>query len=300
MRVPSVLAAVRARLRGARRRVATARRSSSRRRTAASTTRLPVLAASPVEAIGARPRARAVPSGLDAATASALAGKTLVGGVIDGHNIWRGDLEAALRTSSTRCWRSSPDVAVGTSTSLLHVPHDVDDEPALAEQLTIWLAFADQKVGQVATLATGLRRRPRRDRRTSCAPHPPRSPTAASAPGVRDGAVRARAAGLTDADFSRGDVRRRVWPPRRRRSACRSCRRRRSARSRRPATSAGRVPRSRRVRSREAEYDGPACATRSRASSTCRRRSASTCSCTASPSATTWCSTSPRTSTVSP
>ncbi|WP_345761388.1 5-methyltetrahydropteroyltriglutamate--homocysteine S-methyltransferase [Diaminobutyricibacter sp. McL0608] len=164
---------------------------------------LPVLAASPVEAIGLDLVRGTVPSGLDAATTAALAGKTVVGGVIDGHNIWRGDLEAAFG-KLTSLLSISPDVAVSTSTSLLHVPHDVDDEPALSEQLTSWLAFADQKVGQVATLATGLLdgHEAVQDalRAASDALADRRS-----APGVRDAAVRARTAGLTEADFSRGE-----------------------------------------------------------------------------------------------
>jgi 5-methyltetrahydropteroyltriglutamate--homocysteine methyltransferase len=47
-------------------------------------------------------------------------------------------------------------VTVGTSTSLLHVPHDVDDEPGLDPTLRSWLAFADQKVREVVVLAKGL------------------------------------------------------------------------------------------------------------------------------------------------
>ena len=81
--------------------------------------------------------------------------KVLVGGVIDGHNIWRGDLAAAFdKLEALR--EVSPNVSVATSTNLFHVPHDVDDEPELTDQLKSWLAFADQKVGQVEVLARGL------------------------------------------------------------------------------------------------------------------------------------------------
>ena len=164
---------------------------------------LAVLAASPVEAIGLDLVRGAVPTGLDEATRNALTAKTLVGGVIDGHNIWRGDIEAAFGRL-TELSALSSRIAVSTSTSLLHLPHDVDNEPLLPEALTIWLAFADQKVGQVATLATGLVDGP-------VAIHGELSAASAalaarrSAPGVRDGAVRARIAALTAADFSRGE-----------------------------------------------------------------------------------------------
>jgi 5-methyltetrahydropteroyltriglutamate--homocysteine methyltransferase len=163
---------------------------------------LPVLAASPVEAIGFDLVRGTIPTGLDDTTRRALAAKTIVGGVIDGHNIWRGDLEAAFGTL-TELLAFSPVVAVSTSTSLLHLPHDVDDETLLSDGITSWLAFADQKVGQVATLATGLAAGHE-------AIHGELSAASAalvgrrSAPGVRDGAVRARTEALTAADFSRG------------------------------------------------------------------------------------------------
>ncbi|MBE9939855.1 5-methyltetrahydropteroyltriglutamate--homocysteine S-methyltransferase, partial [Cellulosimicrobium cellulans] len=92
--------------------------------------------------------------------------KTLVVGAIDGHNVWRADLSAKLDTLTAARSLGAGAVAVGTSTSLLHVPHDVEDEtfaePGTASGTTLdprlrdWLAFADQKVGEVATLARAL------------------------------------------------------------------------------------------------------------------------------------------------
>ncbi|NUU08036.1 5-methyltetrahydropteroyltriglutamate--homocysteine S-methyltransferase [Leifsonia sp. C5G2] len=164
---------------------------------------LPALASTPVEALSLDLVRGSLPTGLDPATASALAGKTLVGGVIDGHNIWRGDLEAAFGTL-TELLSLSPDVAVSTSTSLLHVPHDVDDEPELDARLKTWLAFADQKVAQVAVLARGLvdgHEAIQQELTAATAALADR----ASAPGVRVPAVREREAALTEADFRRGD-----------------------------------------------------------------------------------------------
>jgi len=164
---------------------------------------LAVLAASAVEAISLDLVRGSLPTGHDSATASALREKTIVGGVIDGHNIWRGDLESAFG-KLTELLSLSPDVAVSTSTSLLHVPHDVDDEPELAAQLKSWLAFADQKVAQVAILGRGLI-----DGHEAIQDELSAASAAladrASAPGVRDAAVRSRAESLTAADFSRGE-----------------------------------------------------------------------------------------------
>jgi 5-methyltetrahydropteroyltriglutamate--homocysteine methyltransferase len=164
---------------------------------------LPVLAAAPVEAISLDLVRGAVPAGLDSETASALTGKTLVGGVIDGHNIWRGDLEGAFG-KLTALLSLSPDVAVSTSTSLLHVPHDIDDEPELDARLKSWLAFADQKVGQVAVLARGIVDGHEAIEAELGAARAALADRAA-APGVRVEAVRAREAALTRADFRRGD-----------------------------------------------------------------------------------------------
>ncbi|QEO13290.1 5-methyltetrahydropteroyltriglutamate--homocysteine S-methyltransferase [Agromyces intestinalis] len=162
---------------------------------------LAVLAASPAEAIGLDLVRGAVPDLLDPATEEALAAKTLVAGVVDGRNIWRGDLAAAFDRADALRSRSA-SVAVSTSTSLQHVPHDVDDETALDARLRSWLAFADQKVGQVAVLARGLA-----EGRAAISDELDAASRAladrAAAPGVREPAVRARVAALSSADFAR-------------------------------------------------------------------------------------------------
>ena len=156
------------------------------------------LAAAPVEAIAIDLHRGALPP-----VADGLAGKTLVGGVIDGRNIWRGDLDAAWSRLDALRALGAAAVAAGTSTSLQHVPHDVDDEPHLDPRLASWLAFADEKVGQVVTLAAGLA-----DGREAIAAELDAASAALadrrSAPGVRDGAVRTRAEALTPADYRRG------------------------------------------------------------------------------------------------
>ncbi|WP_243232604.1 5-methyltetrahydropteroyltriglutamate--homocysteine S-methyltransferase [Microbacterium sp. CIAB417] len=155
----------------------------------------PVLAAAPVEAIAVDLVRGSVP-----AAAAGLEDKILVGGVIDGHNIWRGDLAAAFSTLEELRALGAARVAAATSTSLLHVPHDVADESKLDERLVSWLAFADQKVAQVVTLARGLgegRAAIQADLDAASAALADRL----SAPGVRDGAVRERS--LSDADFAR-------------------------------------------------------------------------------------------------
>ncbi|WP_308468411.1 5-methyltetrahydropteroyltriglutamate--homocysteine S-methyltransferase [Rathayibacter soli] len=165
---------------------------------------VPVLAGSNVEAIGLDLVRGSVPAvaDLDDPTRTALRAKTLVGGVVDGHNVWRGDLEAAFGKLESLL-ALTVNVAAATSTSLLHVPHDVDDEPRLSDELKSWLAFADQKVGQVAVLARGLddgHEEIQSDLDAASAALAQRH----NATGVRVAAVRERIAGLSEADFHRG------------------------------------------------------------------------------------------------
>ena len=169
---------------------------------------LGALASTPVEAIGLDLVRGSIPADLNNCTADALKTKTLVGGVIDGHNIWRGDLAAAF--AKLQLLRDlSPHVSAATSTSLQHVPHDVADEPQLDARLSSWLAFADQKVEQVATLAKGL------SRGADAIAGELREASLAladrlGAPGVRVPTVRERLAGLQPGDFERGDYDARV------------------------------------------------------------------------------------------
>ena len=135
-----------------------------------------------------------------AAALAALGNKTLVAGVVDGHNIWRNDLAASAKKIA-ELKKAVASLAISTSTSTAHVPHDVDEEVQLSEQLRSWLAFADQKAVEVVTLAGLLTDeaavQPAIDEATRVIA------SRAEAEGVRRGDVRARTAALTDADFNR-------------------------------------------------------------------------------------------------
>lgn len=128
---------------------------------------------------------------------------TLVGGVIDGHNVWRADLDAKLAVLEKLETLDAARVTVATSTSLFHVPHDVTDEPALDSRLASWLAFADQKVTEVVTLAEGLTEGREAIHEQILAASDALADRA-SAPGVVNPQVRERAAALDEAAFTRG------------------------------------------------------------------------------------------------
>jgi 5-methyltetrahydropteroyltriglutamate--homocysteine methyltransferase len=84
-----------------------------------------------------------------------LDGKTLFAGIVDGRNVWINDLHASLE-ELREFSDIADDLIVSSSCSLLHTPVDLDAEPDLDEELRSWMAFATQKVGEVATLAKGL------------------------------------------------------------------------------------------------------------------------------------------------
>ena len=85
-------------------------------------------------------------------------GRVLSLGMIDGRNIWRADLGAALGLLERARERiGADDLWVAPSCSLLHVPVDLDLERRLDAELKSWLAFAKQKLVEVATLARAVR-----------------------------------------------------------------------------------------------------------------------------------------------
>ncbi|MFD1938908.1 MULTISPECIES: 5-methyltetrahydropteroyltriglutamate--homocysteine S-methyltransferase [Nonomuraea] len=102
---------------------------------------LPVLAATPVEAIGVD---------LVRGQAPALPGKTVVAGVVSGRDVWRTSQARAL--AALRAVQAD-DVVVSTSCSLQHVPYTVAVEDELEPGLRERLAFAEEKVAEVVTLA---------------------------------------------------------------------------------------------------------------------------------------------------
>ncbi|MGC2655779.1 MAG: 5-methyltetrahydropteroyltriglutamate--homocysteine S-methyltransferase [Mycobacterium sp.] len=114
---------------------------------------LPALARTPIEAIGVD----LVRSSEDSiASIPELANKTLVAGIVNGRNIWRTDLEAALGRLASLLG-SVGSLAVSTSCSTLHVPYSLEPETDLDDALRSWLAFGVEKVHEVAVLAQALR-----------------------------------------------------------------------------------------------------------------------------------------------
>lgn len=158
------------------------------------------LAKTGVEALHVDTLRGSLPEGAD------LSGVTLVVGAVDGRYIWRADLAQLRDTLKAAQALGAARVTVATSNSLQHVPHDTAletwDDATLNENLHAWLAFADQKVLEVVTLARGL------DEGWDAIDAEVAEATRvleqrAAAPGVVRPEVRSRTAALTDADRAR-------------------------------------------------------------------------------------------------
>ncbi|MHA7295275.1 5-methyltetrahydropteroyltriglutamate--homocysteine S-methyltransferase [Arthrobacter sp. HLT1-21] len=167
---------------------------------------LPVLVATGLDALHLDLFKGELPAAADLA---GLGTTTLVAGVVDGHNIWKTDLAAAAGTLAALSGMTAR-VSVATSTSLQHVPHDVDDEPQLDPELRSWLAFADQKVAEVVTLSRLVDGSPAGliDAEVSTASAILTS--RAGATGVHRPEVRDRLGALTPSDFTRATYQERV------------------------------------------------------------------------------------------
>ena len=158
------------------------------------------LAKTGVEALHVDTLRGSLPAGAD------LSGVTLVVGAVDGRYIWRADLAQLRETLKAAQALGVARVTVATSNSLQHVPHDTAletwDDATLNENLHAWLAFADQKVAEVVTLARGL------DEGWEAIDPEVAEATRvlkqrAAAPGVVRPEVRSRTAALTEADRTR-------------------------------------------------------------------------------------------------
>jgi 5-methyltetrahydropteroyltriglutamate--homocysteine methyltransferase len=136
---------------------------------------------------------------LDAVLAKAPKGLVLSLGVIDGRNVWRADLEAVLdEIEPVIKARGADRIIVSTSCSLLHTPIDLDQEARLDFDVKSWLAFAVQKIEELAVLGRALS-----GGRASIAVELEASSRAAAtrrtSPLIHDPKVKARLASLTPA-----------------------------------------------------------------------------------------------------
>jgi 5-methyltetrahydropteroyltriglutamate--homocysteine methyltransferase len=82
--------------------------------------------------------------------------KLLSVGIVDGRNIWRTDVDAALQRLAPVAAKHRGALWLAPSCSLLHVPYGLETETALDPELRSWLAFAVEKLDELKLLAAVL------------------------------------------------------------------------------------------------------------------------------------------------
>lgn len=130
--------------------------------------------------------------------------KVLSVGIVDGRNIWRTDLDAALATLAPIVEKRGGKLWLSTSCSLLHVPFTLAAESALDHEIRSWLAFATEKLDELYVLKQALQGE--YDAATADALDVSRAAIASrrASPRVHQDAVRERIAALpADADQRR-------------------------------------------------------------------------------------------------
>lgn len=169
------------------------------------------LAATGVEALGIDLVRGTLPNSAALKTA-AENNVAVIAGVVDGRNIWRCNLREAIAKLEAIA-QAGVKVAVSTTNSLQHVPHDTAlekwEDSTLDENLHKWLAFADQKVAEVVLLAKGVREGFASIEAEVAAVDEILTQRAAAA-GVSVPAVRERVAALTEAARTRPDYAQRL------------------------------------------------------------------------------------------
>ena len=80
----------------------------------------------------------------------------LSGGVVDGRNIWRTDLDKALALIEPWVQRLGERLWLAPSCSLLHTPVTLAHEVNLDVEIKSWLAFADEKLNELRIITKAL------------------------------------------------------------------------------------------------------------------------------------------------
>ena len=97
------------------------------------------------------------PAQLETALSLVKPNQLLSLGVVDGRNIWKTNFDRTLiQLEKAAAKIGAERVIVAPSCSLLHSPVDLAAEVKLDSEIKNWLAFAQQKLGEVALLARAL------------------------------------------------------------------------------------------------------------------------------------------------
>jgi 5-methyltetrahydropteroyltriglutamate--homocysteine methyltransferase len=139
------------------------------------------------------------PEQLDVVIAGASEDLVLSLGLIDGRNIWKANLAKIL--DAIEGIASKRTVQIAPSCSLLHTPVDLELETRLDPQVKNWLAFATQKLAELAVVAKALNNG-RASVTAALTDNAAAIESRRTSPLTNDANVRSRVAGVT-ADWTR-------------------------------------------------------------------------------------------------
>ena len=133
--------------------------------------------------------------------------KVLSLGVVDGRNIWKNDYETSLAAISKAADRLGAErVIVAGSSSFLHVPFDLENETkedVLTPELKRWMAFARQKIKELATLKDLAGSQPSAASIIEYAENKKAIADKKTSPLIHNEAVKERVSSVTEADSHR-------------------------------------------------------------------------------------------------
>ena len=143
------------------------------------------------------------PEQLDPSIAAAKSnGWSLSLGLVDGRNVWRADLDRIRATARAAAAELGAErILVASSCPLLHCPVDLETETGLDDELRQWLAFAKQKLGEIAAVAGSMNGQPGHDEAFAGARAAQRSRS--SSERIHNAAVAERLARVTEGMFRR-------------------------------------------------------------------------------------------------
>jgi len=127
--------------------------------------------------------------------------KILSIGIIDGRNIWKNDFENSLPIlTKAEKKLGAGRIMVAPSCSLIHTPVTLKSETKMDDELKSWMAFAEEKLDEMATLAAILNGEKRNE---SLEANKQAHLSRRKSPRIHNPAVKSRCAAVKEAEINR-------------------------------------------------------------------------------------------------
>ncbi|MEM7775598.1 MAG: 5-methyltetrahydropteroyltriglutamate--homocysteine S-methyltransferase [Pseudomonadota bacterium] len=139
---------------------------------------------------------------IDAVLASFPKDKVLSVGIVDGRNVWKNEYDVSLAVlERARAAVGEERLWIAPSCSLLHVPITLKNETKLDSELKSWLAFADEKLIELAELRQLLTGKGGQE---ALAGNQAAAASRQTSERIHNEAVKARVNAVTESDYRRG------------------------------------------------------------------------------------------------